>query len=60
MNKDQIKGTIKQAAGKVQNKVGQVVDSPKQQAKGLAKEVEGSAQKNYGDAKESVKKAIKH
>lgn len=60
MNKDQVKGTVKQAAGKVQAKVGQAVNSPKQQAKGLAKETEGRAQKSYGDAKESIKSTIKH
>lgn len=60
MNKDQIKGAAKEVAGKVQNKVGQAINSPEQQAKGLAKETEGVVQKNYGDAKEAIKDAGKH
>ncbi len=58
MNKDQVKGTIKDVAGKVQEKAGELIGSPEQQAKGLVKQVEGTAQKNYGDAKEAVKDQI--
>lgn len=58
MNTDQIKGTLKDAAGKVQQKTGELIDSPEQQAKGLAKQVEGTAQKNLGDAKEVLKDAV--
>jgi uncharacterized protein YjbJ (UPF0337 family) len=59
MNTDQIKGTLKDAAGKVQQKTGELIDSPEQQAKGLAKQVEGKAQKKLGDVKEAVKDASK-
>ena len=55
MNKDQVKGVIKEAAGKVQEKIGEVTGSATQQAKGLAKEVEGKAQKKAGDAKEALR-----
>jgi uncharacterized protein YjbJ (UPF0337 family) len=55
MNKDQLKGVIKEAAGKVQEKIGEVTGSATQQAKGLAKEVEGKAQKKAGDAKEALR-----
>ena len=37
MNKDQVKGSIKDAAGKVQEKAGKVIGSTGQQAKGLSK-----------------------
>lgn len=57
MNKDQVKGTVKEAAGKVQQKVGEAIGSDKQQAKGIGKQVEGKVQKAYGDAKEHVKHA---
>ena len=57
MNKDQVKGAVKDAAGKVQEKTGQVIGSTKQRAKGLAKEVEGKTQKSVGDAKEVLKDA---
>ena len=60
MNKDQIKGATKVAAGKVQEGVGKAIDSKSQQAKGLAKQVTGQAQKSYGDAKEIVKDAAKN
>ncbi|SDP24776.1 AsnC family protein [Paracidovorax cattleyae] len=59
MNTDQIKGTLKEAAGKVQQKTGEVFNSPEQQAKGVAKQVEGNVQKNYGDAKETIKDTTK-
>lgn len=59
MNKDQIKGAVKDVAGKVQQKAGELVNSPEQQAKGIAKQVEGKAQKKVGDVKEAVKDASK-
>jgi uncharacterized protein YjbJ (UPF0337 family) len=58
MNTDQVKGAIKQAAGKVQEKAGEATGSTEHQVKGLAKQAEGNVQKNYGDAKENVKDAI--
>ena len=59
MNSDQIKGALKEVAGKVQQKTGEVINSPEQQAKGVAKQVEGNVQKRYGDAKEAFKDATK-
>ena len=59
MNKDQVKGAVKEAAGKVQEKTGELVGSKSQQAKGMAKEVEGKAQKKVGDAEETLKDAQK-
>lgn len=56
MNKDQVKGTIKDAAGKVQEEAGKLVGSKEQQAKGLAKQVEGKIEKAAGDIKETLKK----
>lgn len=54
MNKDQIKGTAKIAAGKVQKTVGRVTGSTTQEAKGLAKEAAGQTRRAYGNAKEAV------
>jgi uncharacterized protein YjbJ (UPF0337 family) len=59
VNKDQVKGAIKDVAGKVQEKAGEIVGSNEQQAKGIAKQVEGKAQKGLGDAKETIKDATK-
>lgn len=60
MNKDQIKGSVKDAAGKVQQKVGAAVGSEKQQIKGLEKQMEGKGQKALGDVKENIKDMSKH
>ncbi|NML86702.1 CsbD family protein [Polaromonas sp.] len=58
MNKDQVKGTVKEAAGKIQSKTGELVGNKEQQAKGLLKEAEGKTQKKVGNAKEVVKDAV--
>src|SRR5450631_72408 len=55
MNKDQVRGTVKEATGKVQEVTGKVTGSAEQQVKGLTKQAEGKAQKNIGDVKEAVK-----
>ena len=56
MNRDQVKGAVKDVAGQVQRQAGKVIGSPEQQIKGAEKEAEGKVQKSYGDAKEAVKK----
>jgi uncharacterized protein YjbJ (UPF0337 family) len=55
MNKDQIKGTIKDAAGKVQQTAGKAIGSTGQQVKGIQKQAEGQSQKAVGNAKEVIK-----
>ena len=55
MNKDQVTGAAKDAAGKAQEKVGEAVGSTRQEVKGLVKQGEGKAQKAYGDAREILK-----
>jgi len=55
MNSDQIKGTVKDVAGKAQRKVGEAVGSTEQQVKGGLKQAEGKAQKAVGNAKEAFK-----
>ena len=57
MNKDQVKGTAKEIAGKVQQATGKLVGSKEQQVKGLAHQVEGKVQKGVGDVKEAVKES---
>lgn len=54
MNSDQVEGTVKDVAGKVQQKAGELFNSKEQQAKGLGKQVEGKAQKSVGDVREVV------
>ena len=60
MNKDQVKGSVKDAAGKIQRKTGEMVGSKTHQAKGIEKQAEGKAQKAFGDAKERAKDATRH
>ena len=55
MNKNQVKGTVKDISGKVQEETGKLVGNKEQQAKGLLKQVEGKAEKKLGDVKEIVK-----
>ena len=50
---------MKDVAGKVQEKVGEVINSPEQQVKGIAKQIEGQSQKAYGDVKEAAEDAAK-
>jgi len=59
MNKDQVKGTAKDIAGKVQEGAGKLVGSKEQEVKGLIKQVEGKTQKQVGNLKEAVKDATK-
>jgi len=56
MNENQVKGAVKDATGKVQEKVGQATDNQSQEAKGLGKQVEGKTQKAAGDVQDAVKK----
>ncbi len=56
MNKDQMKGAMKDMAGRAQRKMGQASDSPKQTLKGAAKQAEGKVQKAAGDVREGQKK----
>jgi uncharacterized protein YjbJ (UPF0337 family) len=59
MNKDQVKGTLKDAAGKVQEATGKAIGSKEQRIKGIQKQVAGQAQKAVGDLKDIVKDASK-
>ena len=54
MNKDQVKGAVKDAAGKVQEKFGEKTDNPEQQSQGIGKQVEGKTQKAVGDVKDAL------
>ncbi len=59
MNEDQVKGALKDVAGKVQEKHGKLVGNKQQQVKGLGKQISGNAEKSYGDAKEIIKDSNK-
>ena len=59
MNRDQVKGTVKDLAGKVQQKVGEVTGNTDQQIKGGARQVEGKVQRGVGDAEQAANRANK-
>ena len=59
MNRDQVKGTAKDVAGKVQRKVGEATGNTSQQIKGGARQVEGKLQKGAGDIQGAADKANK-
>ena len=59
MNRDQVKGTAKDIAGKVQRKVGEASGNVEQQVKGGAKQVEGKLQKGAGNVQQAAANANK-
>lgn len=59
MNKDQVKGRIDEASGKMKEAAGRTVGNPDMEDRGTAQKVGGKAQKAYGDVKEDLKKDLK-
>lgn len=59
MNKDQVQGKLKEAAGETQERAVRAVDSEKHEAKGHAREMEGKVQKKLGDVEEAAKDVTK-
>ena len=59
MNKDQVKGSVKEVAGKVQAGVGRAIGNKEQEVKGHVREAEGKAQHVVGDAKNLIKDATR-
>ena len=57
MNKDQMKGHMKDLAGKAQRKLGELTGSKEHQAKGMMKQAEGKVQKGVGDVKNVARDA---
>jgi uncharacterized protein YjbJ (UPF0337 family) len=60
MNKQQVKGSIKEAAGEVQEQAGKLIGSKEQEVKGHAREQAGKAEKKGGDLKEVLRESGKH
>ncbi len=59
INKDQIEGRAKEAAGKVQEVAGKTIGNVGQQVKGNINKNVGAAQAKYGDAKSRLKDDLK-
>ena len=60
MNKHQIKGRLREAAGEVQEQAGKLIGSKDQELKGHAREHSGKAEKTAGDLREVLKESGKH
>ena len=58
MNKDQVKGRATEVKGALKEAAGKLVGNQKLQGEGLMDQAKGKAQAGYGDAKEEVKKGL--
>jgi uncharacterized protein YjbJ (UPF0337 family) len=58
MNKDQVKGRMNEAEGKIKEATGKLVGNEKLEAKGKVQKVLGKAQAKFGDVKKDVKDAV--
>ena len=56
MNRNQIKGGLKDAAGKIQRKFGQMVGSERHETRGVTTQAEGKTQKTAGDVTDTLGK----
>jgi len=56
MNKDQVKGRVKEAEGKVKEVTGKVVGNKNLEQKGRIEKTVGQVQADYGDLKRDLKK----
>jgi uncharacterized protein YjbJ (UPF0337 family) len=59
MNKDQVKGTVKETAGMLQAKAAKMLGNKEQEAKGNAREAQGKAEQAGDDKKKKPKDATK-
>lgn len=59
INKDQVKGRVNQAEGKIKEVAGKLVGNEDLEAKGKVQKILGEAQAKFGDVKQDVKDAVK-
>ena len=57
MDKDQVKGTLDDAAGRVKRQVGEWTGDTETQVEGAAQQVKGKAEKAWGNVKEAARDA---
>jgi len=53
MNKDQVKGRVKEAKGKIKELAGKLVGNESLEAKGKVQKTLGKAQAKFGDVKQT-------
>jgi len=59
MNKDQVKGKVKDVAGRIERQAGEWTGDREKQVHGAMKQVEGKVQNAWGNAKDAAEKADK-
>ena len=59
MNKNQIKGRVKEVEGMIKEVAGKLVGNEKLEEKGKVQKILGEAQAAVGDVKQDVKDAVK-
>lgn len=59
INKDQVKGRVKEAKGTIKEVAGKLVGNESMEAKGKVEKTLGKAQAKFGDVKQDVKDATK-
>lgn len=57
MNKDQVKGRVTEASGKIKEAFGKMIGNKQTQVAGTLKKDLGKTQAAYGDVKADIKKA---
>lgn len=57
MDKDRVKGTIDDAAGRAKRQVGEWTGDTQSQAEGAAQQVKGKAEKAWGNVKDAARNA---
>lgn len=55
INKDQVKGRVKEAEGTIKEAAGKAVGNDRLQAKGKVQKILGKAQAAFGDVKQDLK-----
>lgn len=59
MNKDQVKGRVKEAGGTIKQVTGKIVGNEKLEEKGRIEKIAGKVQAGYGDIKRDIKSDLK-
>jgi uncharacterized protein YjbJ (UPF0337 family) len=58
VNKDQVAGVVKQVKGSIKQAAGKATGNRRTEVEGTADKIAGKVQKAYGDVKEKIKKAF--
>lgn len=56
MNKDQVKGAVDDAAGRIKRQAGEWTGNPNAQVEGAGQQVKGKAEKAWGNIKDAAQK----